>query len=319
MSKTKKDLLRKGGLFVPLIFSFGAKIEDLPLDVFLDDPTKISNSLRTINSFLNVDGIVCSGNDRMLADALRSLISQEEGTLMDPDEKASVSELDAAIPKLVNEGRPAVILEVAKRLGILLPDTPVLAVVASPLKLASQLTGLEPQALLLSPDLLGATTKAVLTFLRALGETGIDMVSIQEDNMPPLAPKHQSMLNRCYSPLWNTAKFYGMQALFMPENMLPENVLMYKKIIDRIVFPTGTSTELIEKFKKPSFSVPSVLLEKDADEIESFLLNSDIAAALQSKKLFLVTTEQEVPGDIDKERMIQGIQKIKEVFAQLGK
>jgi hypothetical protein len=318
MSRSKKDLLKKGALFVPLIYSFGATCEDLPLDVFLDDPTKISNSLRIINTFFDADGTVCCGNERMLSESLRSSCSMADDSFMDPGAKESVALIEAGIDRLISEGRSTVALEVAKRLGILMPDSIVLAVMAGPVKLASQLTGLSAEEMLQHPNFLSLTTKAILAFLRAMGETGIDMVVICEDTVGPIDAKFSTVLNRCYSPLWNTAKFYGVHALLMPEQFAPENGALYKKMINKVIFPTGTSPEAFEKFRKPSFSIPCSLLEKGMDEIESFLLNSDIMKFLESKKLFLVTTDHEVPGDIDKEKMIEGIKKIKNILTQHG-
>ena len=39
MSRVKSDRLKKGSIFIPLIFSFGAKLEELPLEAFVQDPT----------------------------------------------------------------------------------------------------------------------------------------------------------------------------------------------------------------------------------------------------------------------------------------
>ena len=318
MSRNKKDLMRKGGLFVPLVFSFGATIEDLQLDAFLNDPTKISNSLRTINTFFAADGTLCCGNDLMLSEALRSSISLDEGSFIDPAEKESLALMESGIELLVSEGRLAIVLEVAKRLGMLMPESILLAVFAGPVKLASQLTGLPPEQMLEHPDFLSLTTKAVLTFLRAMGETGIDMVAIREDAIAPIDTKFSTVLNRCYSPLWNTAKFYGIHALLMPEQFAPENGALYRKMVNKVIFPTGTPPEALNKFRKPSFSIPCSLLEKTPDAIESFLINSDIIESLKSKKLFMLTTDQEVPGSIDKERMIEGMKKIKDILTQHG-
>ena len=40
-------------LFLPIVFSHGARIENVPLRVFLTNPTKISNSLRQIRGRLH--------------------------------------------------------------------------------------------------------------------------------------------------------------------------------------------------------------------------------------------------------------------------
>ena len=114
---------------------------------------------------------------------------------------------------------PAVTLEVAKRLGILLPESIILVVIAGPVKLATQLTGLGAEEMLQYQDFLGLAAKATLTFLRAMGETGIDRVAVREDFMGPMGSRFSIVPNRCDSPLWNTAKFYGMQALLCRKNL----------------------------------------------------------------------------------------------------
>ena len=43
-------------LFLPIVFSLGARIENLPLRNFLSNPTKISNALRQIRAHLRADG-----------------------------------------------------------------------------------------------------------------------------------------------------------------------------------------------------------------------------------------------------------------------
>ncbi len=316
MSRSKKDLLKKGCLFIPLIHSFGATCEDLPLDCFLDNPTKISNSLRTINAFFQGDGTVCCGDEAMLFEALRPSAPTDQTSFVDPEAKESFALIEYGIGRLAHEGRPAVTLEVAKRLGILLPENIILAVIAGPVKLATQLTGLGAGEILQHPDFLGLTTKATLTFLRTMGETGIDLVAVREDFMGPVETRYSTVLNRCYSPLWNTAKFYGMHALLMPERFALENTELYKKLVNKIIFPTGTSPEALKIFRKPSFSFPCSLLEKEIDEIESFLLQSDIMESIKTNGVFMVTTDREVPGTIDKERMIKGIKKIRDVLNQ---
>ncbi|MGH3053909.1 MAG: hypothetical protein ACRDL7_02905, partial [Gaiellaceae bacterium] len=44
-------------LLMPIIFSLGARLENLPLREYLSNPTKISNALRQIRSVLKVDGL----------------------------------------------------------------------------------------------------------------------------------------------------------------------------------------------------------------------------------------------------------------------
>ncbi len=46
-------------LIVPIVFALGAKIENLSFRAYLDNPTKISNSLRQIRAQLRTDGVAC--------------------------------------------------------------------------------------------------------------------------------------------------------------------------------------------------------------------------------------------------------------------
>src|SRR5271154_2599898 len=46
-------------LIVPIVFALGAKIENLSLRAYLENPTKISNALRQIRTHLRTDGVSC--------------------------------------------------------------------------------------------------------------------------------------------------------------------------------------------------------------------------------------------------------------------
>src|SRR6202158_927360 len=57
-------------LFLPIVFSLGARIENLPLRNFLSNPTKISNALRQIRTHLRSDGLTCYFDPLLEAEAL---------------------------------------------------------------------------------------------------------------------------------------------------------------------------------------------------------------------------------------------------------
>ena len=58
-----KELLRgvlpSRPLFLPILFSLGARVENIPLDIFLSNPTKITSSLRQMRGHLRADGVAC--------------------------------------------------------------------------------------------------------------------------------------------------------------------------------------------------------------------------------------------------------------------
>src|SRR5215469_4754391 len=57
-------------LFVPLIFSLAAKLEDIPLSTFVGNPTKISNNLVALYQRLHPDGVTCYYDLFFVAEAL---------------------------------------------------------------------------------------------------------------------------------------------------------------------------------------------------------------------------------------------------------
>ena len=57
-------------LIVPIVFSLGAKVENLSFRAYLDNPTKISNALRQIRTQLRTDGVSCYFDPFLEAEAL---------------------------------------------------------------------------------------------------------------------------------------------------------------------------------------------------------------------------------------------------------
>ena len=61
-------------LFLPIVFSLGARIENVSLRNFLTNPTKISNALRQIRSHLRSDGITCYFDPYLESEALGGVL-----------------------------------------------------------------------------------------------------------------------------------------------------------------------------------------------------------------------------------------------------
>jgi hypothetical protein len=312
VSRLKKDRLKKGNLFVPLIFSFGAALEDLPLDEFLEEPTKISNTLRMIQNYFQVDGVICYADSTALAEALGCGICKDTYPPTVEPREGWQEGFEQRFPELVHVGRVATALEVTKRLNILLPESMLMGVVTGPLTLAGQLSGLTGVELLGRPEMLGLAAKASLTFAKALGDAGIDILIILENAVPPLTEEAARVVGRCYSPIWNTAKFYDLASLLMVEEFHLESTDRLRPLVDGLILPAASGPDLWGKVKRHSFSLPVSLLEREPEDIEFFLKESAIAGSLESAQLFLVTTEREVPRAINKELMIRGIETIRD-------
>lgn len=309
MSRNKKERLKRGGNFVPLIFSFGAALEDLPLEEFLRDPTKISNTLRLIQNYFQVDGVVCYGDCTILAEALGCRVSMDEYPPVVEPLPEWPGDLEDRLARLAASGRVATALEVTKRLNILLPESILVGLAPGPISVAHQLSGLAVPELLERPEFLGFATKASLTYAKALGDAGIDSLIITEKVLPPLEDETAKVITRSYAPIWNTAKFYDLFPLLMVEQFAPEDAARLQRFVDGLVFPAEAPPESRGKVKRLSLSLPVSLLEQSPGEIESFLREREIAGGA---KVFLVTTDREVPQSINKELMIRGIHTVRD-------
>ena len=55
---------------MPIMFSIGARLANLPLRDFQSSPTKIANTLRQIRSVLKIDGLTCYFDPYLEVEAL---------------------------------------------------------------------------------------------------------------------------------------------------------------------------------------------------------------------------------------------------------
>lgn len=309
MSRNKKERLKRGGIFVPLIFSFGAALEDVPIEEFLGDPTKISNTLRLIQNYFQVDGVVCYGDCTILAEALGCRVSMDAYPPSVEPVPEWPGDLEDRLARLAESGRVATALEVTKRLNILLPESILVGLAPGPVTVAHQLTGLPIPELPDRAEFVSFATKASLKFAKALGDAGIDSLIITEQVLPALGDETAKVLTKSYAPIWNTAKFYDLSPLLMVEQFAPGDAARLARIVDGLVLPSEVPSESRSKVKRLSLSLPVSLLEQRPEEIESFLQERGISAA---SKVFLVTTDREVPHSINKELMISGIQTVRD-------
>ena len=206
-------------LFLPIVFSLGARIENLPLRNFLSNPTKISNALRQIRTHLRSDGVTCYFDPLLEAEALGGVLDwdaqgqraslrwpQPGGTGDLPDGLRSPDEA-------AKSGRVPVAVEVIARLKPLVRGQSLLmAGVSGPFTLAALLTQAKvtngnldraPDAAAL--DLAGEVTAAVA---RAFVEAGADAIFIREQVLPSLTAETSAQWSARLATTINIIRFY---------------------------------------------------------------------------------------------------------------
>jgi hypothetical protein len=223
-------------LFLPIVFSLGAKVENLKLPAFFTNATKITNALRQIRTHLRSDGVACCFDPYLEAEALGAslhYVNEVEPPTLQWPRRAEIGELpeslrtaeDAAISP-----RITVAVEVIQRLKSLLRDEPLLlAGVTGPFTLAALLTDLRPAD---SPpredfsnaalDLAAATITQIAT---KFVEAGANVIFIQERIFPVLSAEHCEAWAASLAPAFNIIRFYEAlpALLFSDENSFAAN------------------------------------------------------------------------------------------------
>lgn len=294
-----------------MIFSFGAKMVEAPLDEYLQDPTKISNALRMAQGFFNLEGLITYADPTMMAEAAGCETQGDYPYSVNPLGKVP-DDLDRRMAALPGTGRAAVAVEVIKRLNILLPDCILAARITGPVTLARELIGCEPAELIEHPDLLNQTAKGALAMVKAIGDVGIDILFVREEALPEVTPQTEKILKRCYSALWNTAKFYQIVPLLELEILSPVETPILSSIVDGLVIPSEIPPHTRGGRRKLCLSLPVPLLEEEPAKIRAYLEKHETLPGNDAKKIFLLTTSEEIPENIHKEHMIRGIQTVKQ-------
>jgi hypothetical protein len=207
--RAAKDLLQgiapPRPLFLPIAFSIGARIENLPLRSYLSNSTKIVNALRQIRTHLRSDGATCYFDPCLEAEALGATLDWDAAgqrpTLRWP---ASASAPPGELPEnlrapdeLPKSGRVPVAVDVISRLRSLLRDDCLLmARVTGPRTLAAILTQSRDSA---SAEFESASeipaaaidfaADAVASIARTFVEAGANAILIHEQTPPPSAPE----------------------------------------------------------------------------------------------------------------------------------
>ncbi len=304
MNKAKKETLERGGVFIPLLFSFAAKLEDVPLPLFFRDPTKIANAVRSLHSHYRGKGVTCYCDPAIEAEALGCELDWDTYPLKIKKYPPVDADLLSRVERIGALGRIPTALEVVKRLNVMLRDVILMATITGPLTLARYLRS--QRASKPNREILNLAAKATLNLTRSYGEAGLDILLFREEELPESAGDTIQTIKNLYSPIWNTAKFYEMQPALLVNNTQLENTRSLAEVVDCVV--TRKTNVLTETpVRKIGYAMPVVSLIEPPSVIRSRLERDLPAEQLKSGRILLVTTDAEIPLNIDREALITGI------------
>lgn len=206
-------------LFLPIAFSLGARVANVPSRAFLSNPTKICNSARQIRNHLHADGAVCYFDPLLEVEALGVALhwKTENGPVMWQWPVGSAKgELPQGLrspEEAVKSGRVPVTVEVLKRMNAV-PQREflLLAGVSGPFTLAARLTQLFQQENLLASDFpqdalelsAAVITQLASTFVAA----GADAIFVLEDVLPSIHAEDCADWASLLAPTINVVGFY---------------------------------------------------------------------------------------------------------------
>jgi uroporphyrinogen decarboxylase-like protein len=206
-------------LFLPIVFSIGAKVENVPLGTFLSNPTKIVSSLRQMRSHLCSDGVPCYFDPCLEVEALGARlerVSDDQPPIIHWPMPATRGKLPQGLrspEEAAKGGRVPHALEVTRRMNALpRREFLLMAGVTGPLTLAARMVQLAHTDKLRSEDLSDAALEvsaAVVTEMAsAFVEAGADVIIFQEEIIPILSAESCEVWANLLAPAINVVRFY---------------------------------------------------------------------------------------------------------------
>jgi uroporphyrinogen-III decarboxylase len=294
-------------LLMPILFSLGARMENLSLQNFRENPTKIVNALRQIRSVLKVDGLTCYFDPFLEIEALGCRREwQTDGlcTLAVPafsnvvDLREKLNSPDA----LADKGCIPVTCEVLRRVKVMLKDEPALMIrVTGPVSLARQLSrgvGNSWDHLTSIPqDVVEFATEASASVSRIVAEAGADVILLAEafgSEMPVDSKWYSSLL----APIVNIIRFYeALPVLWLGRTSEQTLAALAGNLSECVLCPTLTSVAeawaFLTDFKDPVIgcALPIHYLCQDSADLQPLLMSIDAAPR---PNLCMLTSEEDI-------------------------
>jgi hypothetical protein len=312
-----KERLPSKPIFAPIIFTLSAKMENMPIRIFLSNPTKIVSAIRELQKFLRNDGVVAYFDTTLEAEACGCALDWEymspKVVSHLPKDERSFAEISRK--KILDKGRMPVAIEVVKRLRALIRGGEVIiGSITGPLTLPFKLWGDVGGSDLYS-EMLEAAGSIVLQSTRAFCEAGVNILLIVEESMPELNYElFQDKLHGILSTLCNVAKYYEVLAALMIRGPLNEEQLGYFLDLAPSCFIFCNVADLdlveslaIEKNKTFGLPLPLHLFNLKREEIEPEIRRLIPKGSRNLTRCCLITTEWEIPYDVNLEGFNENI------------
>jgi hypothetical protein len=306
-------------LFLPIVFSLGAKVENLPLRAFLCNATKITNSLRQIRAHLRSDGVACYFDPFLEAEAVGATLqyaAEDRPPTLQWPRVAEPGELPQNLRSpedAAKSPRVTVAVEVIQRLRSLLRDEPLLcAGVSGPFTLAAHLLDLRPADAPPREDFSDAALEVAAATITQIATkfvaAGANVIFIQESIFPVFSAEHCEAWAESLAPAFNIIRFYEALPVLLlgdPISFAANKDAVYARSWDCILCPAlnASASSAAEIAPPPNranigIALPTAPFQPTASpSAESFA--QSLHTIMMELRPVLVTTAGDVPASTD--------------------
>lgn len=326
-------------LFLPIVFSLGARVENVPLRAFLRNPAKIFNSLRRVRAHLHADGVACYFDPFLEIEALGATLDWDlpESPGLTPRvrwpqplEKGTLAAGLAAPADAVRRARVPVAIDVIRRLNAVLRDGSLLmAGLTGPFTLAARLAALEAEPGLRFVDVPREALDLASSFLTLLAtayaEGGANLIFLQEETLPAFSAENFEDFASYLAPTLNVIRFYqSLPVLYFSRRALtPENrEFIFQRPWDAVLcLPLDAFTARAGEASPIAASSPLSLalpLEafhaSDSAQSPEGDLRDSLRQAVTNARPAILTTAGDVPASTDMKHLLKVLGEIPRAY-----
>jgi len=311
-------------LFLPIVFSIGAKVENVPLEAFLSNPTKISSSLRQMRSHLRADGVACYFDPYLEVEALGATVeraSDDQPPILHWPLPATKGELPQSLrspEEVAKSGRVPRASEVIRRMNALPQrDFLLMAGVMGPLTLAARMLQLGHKERIRSEDLSATAQEFAATVVTQMASTfleaGADVIFIREEMVPALSAESCDAWANQLAPAINVVRFYEalpVLQLAVDSSAVEKWDMMFKRQWDCVVcLPLGEIVSRRSGRVTPlagtmlGIALPWAGLSDGEAKVQD--LQQILPQVISEIRPALITTVGDVPATADLKRLVK--------------
>ncbi|MBZ5570925.1 MAG: hypothetical protein LAO09_03485 [Acidobacteriia bacterium] len=313
-------------LLMPILFSLGARLENLPLRDFQSNPTKIANALRQIRGVLKVDGLTCYCDPLLEAEALGCTREwRADGSCVLVRPSFSVDDLRQKLnapESLAGKGRIPVACEVLQRLKVMLRDEPALVSrVTGPFTLAAQLLGRDKAVSDSTPlpaEAVEFAAEVAASVAKVFLEAGANVILLTEPSFPEVTPQTCEWYASLLAPVFNVIRFYeALPVLLLPAPLGSEvsRAVILGRGWDCVVCPILGDTDFFGE-QSPGqgtgVALPGSVFE--GNQLNHNDLEDSLRKLVQGQKLVLLTSADDVSGAADPKLLARVLGGIRALF-----